>query len=437
MAEPTSKYSLYALLVRVAVEMSIAYYGSSGDERAMPPIDAHNLDICKKVVEDGIKKFVADAPKKGWRWMRRLLSITLTAIETTGTVDSASTTTLVDDALATTYPSNDEINNYYVYITAGTAKGSYAQITDYAGATGSITVTEWLNENGNTGGTTPAASDSYSITGVETVNGDKARYPLPENFGGEADGPISYMKDTNHASIIRWASESLIRQKRAVTVTTAYPLLAAIRPLEPVNSSPSAKRRFELILDPSPNAADTLEFPYTLFFDELLCEAGDASSASTTTLVDSTFANLYPDDYFNGWVIRIISGTGKNSYATVTDYTGSTATFTVADWLDISGGAGGTDPAASSVYYVEPANNLHPAGFRFDWAILTACLSEAEMQSEEQASQRWLQEYMQKSLPKAFEIDNRSAPRRLGNLNYGKGIVMERVWNDITTDHDI
>ncbi|KKL50669.1 hypothetical protein LCGC14_2303140, partial [marine sediment metagenome] len=41
MAEPTSKYEIYDLLVRVAVEMGIAYYGSSGDERAMPPIDAH------------------------------------------------------------------------------------------------------------------------------------------------------------------------------------------------------------------------------------------------------------------------------------------------------------------------------------------------------------------------------------------------------------
>ena len=328
MSEPTSKYEIKDILVRVAEEMGIAYYGSDGQGIAQVPIDVYNFDKCRKVVEDGIKKFIADAPSKGWMWMRRILSVTLTNVETTGTVDSADATTLVDDALATTYDTDDEINGYYVYITAGTGKGSYAKITDYAATTGTITVAEWLDENGNTGGTTPVTSDSYSITGVETVNGDKARYPLPENFGGEVDGSIHYAKDTSHSMSLKWASESLIRQRRSTAVNTGYPFLAAIRPLEPVNSAPSAKRRFELIIDPSPTAADTVEFPYTLFFDKILFQSGDASDGSGTTLVDSTIANVYADDYFKGWVIKVTDGTGKGSYAAVATYTGGSGTFT-------------------------------------------------------------------------------------------------------------
>ncbi len=439
MSEPTSRYTIQEILVRLAVEMGIAYYGSDGDGIAQVPIDAHNFDLCKKVVEDGIKKFIADAPVKGWRWMRRILSVNISSTRITGTVDSATTTTLVDATLATTYDSDDDLNDYYVYVLTGTGVGSYAQITDYdaTGTPGECTVAAWLDENGNTGGTTPAATDTFAITSIETVGGDLARYPLPENFGGEADGSIQYAADTAHSHIIDWTSEAVIRQRRSVNVQTGYPILAAIRPFEPVNSAPSAKRRFELILDPQPSQADVLEFPYTLFFDRLKFQSGDASGGSGTTLVDSTIANIYADDYFNGWVIKITDGTGKGNYATVTDYTGTSGTFAVADWLTISGVGGGTDPVANDSYTVEPVNNLHPAGFRFDWAILTACLSEAEMQSEEQTSQRWTQDYMEKALPKAYEIDRRSAPRRLGSFIPRRDYLRRRIWQDVTTDNDL
>ena len=438
MAEPTSKYEIYDLLVRVAVEMGIAYYGSSGDERAMPPIDAHNLDLCKKVVRDGINKFIADAPVKGWRWMRRILSVTFTATRITGTADAGTNAThLIDLTLATTYTTTDELLNYYAYILTGTGAGSYAKITAYDKTTGDCTVADWLDTNGNAGGTDPVATDTFALTAIETVEGDIARYPLPENFGGEADGQIKYEKDTSNAQEIRWVDESLIRQKRAISIQTGHPNIAAIRHLEPVTSAPSAKRRFELIVDPQAVAADTVEFPYTLFFDKLQYEAGDASGGSGTTLVDSTIANVFADDYFNGWVIKIIDGTGKGSYAIVTDYTGTSGTFTVADWLTISGAGGGTDPVANDAYTVEPVNNLHPAGYRFDRIILTTCLSEAEMQAEESESIKWSQEYLKKSLPKAFELDRRSAPRRLGSLIKGRDYIVERTWFDVTTDWDI
>lgn len=437
MAEPTSALSYYDLILRVAREAGIAYYGSAGNEKAIIPIDEHNLDLCKKIVNDGIRMFVADAPSKGWRWMRRIMSVVLTATRVTGTVDAADSTSITDATLTASYPDDDDLNDYWIYILTGTGTGSYAQITDYTGATGKVIVADWLDAYGNPGGTDPVADDTFAITPVETVGGDIHRYPLAENFGGEVNGEIHYAANTNHAVIINWRDEAYIRSRRAVTVITGYPRYAAIRSLEFAAGGTGPKRRWELIVNPDPVAIDTLEFPYTLFFDKLDLVAGDASSVDGTTgLLDSALDNLYPDDYFNKWTIKIISGTGKNSYALVDDYTGGTAKFTVLDWLDISGGAGGKDPTTSSVYVVEPPGNLHPAGLRFDEAIKAACLAQAEMEIEDiQAG--FTAKYVQGTLPKAYATDIRSAPRKLGSMDHRKRHIRERIWSDVVNDNDI
>ena len=438
MAEPTSALSFYDLILRVAREAGIAYHGSSGSEKAVIPIDEHDLDLCKTIVNDGIRMFIADAPSKGWRWMCRIMSVVLTATRVTGTGDAGTNAThLIDATLITTYDTADDLKDWYAYILTGTGVGSYAKITAYDESTGDCTVTDWLDAYGNPGGTDPTTGSTFAITPVETVGGDISRYPLAENFGGEVNGKIEYAEDSNHSAIIEWRDEAFIRAKRAVTVNTGYPQYAAIRPLEFYSGGTGPKRRWELIVDPKPVAADTLEFPYTLSFDELDLIAGDASSVSGTTgLLDTALNNLYPDDYFNGWKITIISGTGKNSYAFVDDYTGGTAQFDVLDWLSISGGDDGTDPAVNSVYIVEPPGNLHPAGLRFDEAIKAACLAQAEIDIEDIVA-GFTGTYMQKALPKAYAIDVRSAPRKLGSMNRGERYIRERTWSDITTDNDI
>jgi hypothetical protein len=53
-----------------------------------------------------------------------------------------------------------------------------------------------------------------------------------------------------------------------------------------------------------------------------------ATGGSTTTLVDSKLAGKYADDYFNGLLIRTLAGTGSNQNLVITDYDGTTGTFT-------------------------------------------------------------------------------------------------------------
>ncbi len=439
MAEPTSGLSFTELIRRVANKAGVAYFGSSGDQSALIPVDAYNLGLCKDIVRDAFRMFVSDCPKRGWKWQKRLMSVVLTATRITGTADSASTTTVVDLTLADTYDTNNDLKGYYCYILTGTGIGSWAVITGYTTLTGTITVADWLDEYGNAGGTDPAADSTFAVTPVETVGGDISRYPLPESFGGEVSGPIGYAAGTAHATPIEWRDESFIRANRVPTVTTGYPHYAAIRPLEPAItdiSGGSAKRRFELILDPQPSAVDTLEFPYLAHFDNLDVETGTGTTGTgADNLADST--RKEGDDYFNGWRIDIISGTGKGSYAIVDDYTGTSGKFDIVDndWLTAAGASDGTHPASGSAYTVQPVNNFHPAGFRNDEFILAACYAKLAMEDEE-VDPALEQRYIQKALPGAYRADARLAPRKLGSMNTGR-VHLERTWKNVTTEHDV
>ncbi len=504
MSEVTSALSFHGMILRIAREAGFAHYGSDGQGQAAVPIDRHDLADSIEIVNDAIRKFVSNGPRNGWKWQSRIMQLDIKSTRVTGTVDSASTTTIVDATLATasgivdsasattivdatlssTYDADDDLNGKYCYILTGTGAGSYAAITDYTAATGTITVADWLTsrglpggtdpvgtdtfaisdykvqigdycyitagtgkgswaiitaftgangtvtvadwltEQGNPKGTDPTAGSTFAITQIETVGGDIARYPLPEYFSGDVNGKITYTKDSNHGMPIEWRDEAYIRRNRSVDVITSYPRFAAIRPLEHSALGFGPKRRFEIIFDPEPSTNETLEFPYTAHFNELQMESAAVTTFSSEVTTCSALAKLYPDDYFNGWVIRVSSGTGIGSYALVTDYTGLTGAFTVADFLAINGAAGGTDPAATSSIIVFPVNSLHPAGIRFDECIKAACLAEMEERIED-VSAGYGQKY-QTALQVAHAIDMRAAPRKLGTMNrrlpgYGDG----------------
>ncbi|GAH55675.1 unnamed protein product, partial [marine sediment metagenome] len=139
MSEPTSRLTFADLVQRVARKAGIAYYGSTGAEKAMVPIDTYNLELCKDIVNDAIRMFISDAPVRGWRWQRRIMNIVLSSVRITGTADGGSSTLLADSNLYSTYDTNDDLNNYYAYILTGTGIGSFAKITDYKCGTGEIT----------------------------------------------------------------------------------------------------------------------------------------------------------------------------------------------------------------------------------------------------------------------------------------------------------
>jgi len=421
MSQPTNYLSMQELCTRIAKEAGNAYRGPQGTSRTMLPIDKDDLADIKDVINDGIRMFIADAPASGWKWVKRILALPITGTKVEGTVDSADATFITDLTLATAYDADDDLEDWWVYITSGTGDGSYAQITSYTALTGKVDVAAWLNSNGNTGGVTPAATNEYIITKYETVEGDIARYPLPENFGGEVGGKPTYAVGTTHTQHIDWVPESEIRQSRQFGTSLGYPNKVAIRQLEPKTSSPGPTRRYELVLYPDPTQDDVIEFPYSLVFNKLDIESGIATTvtAGSYILADSTREEA--EDYFNGWKLSIIGGTGKGQSKVVTDYVAATGsfTFTAGTWFT-------TTPDTTSVYCVEPVNNLHPAGIKFDQAIKSACLAKAEqMYKNIQAGH--IEEYIQKDLPQARLADARSTMF----TKIGKKKPFERFWTEV------
>lgn len=81
MAEPTGGLTFQDLIIRVAEYLGVADY--SGGAAAVPT-DAHDLELCKRMVNDGIRLFIQESvhPMTGrpfqWRWMRKLYSLTIT-----------------------------------------------------------------------------------------------------------------------------------------------------------------------------------------------------------------------------------------------------------------------------------------------------------------------------------------------------------------------
>lgn len=75
--------------------------------------------------------------------------------------------------------------------------------------------------------------------------------------------------------------------------------------------------------------ADGTLYPYDLGASQVTATFNStATGGSTTTLVDSKLAGKYADDYFNGFLIRTLAGTGSGQNLVITDYTGATGTFT-------------------------------------------------------------------------------------------------------------
>lgn len=351
MAEPDRALTMSDLVLRVADKLGIAEYTSTGLIHV--PTDQFNLNLCKRYVNNGIRMFMADAPRKGWRWMRRLMTVTFDA------------------------------------------EGD----------------------------------------GADNIDNDAARYKLAENFGGTVDGPIKYDANTAVGTRIEWCDESVIRARRSLSVNTGIPSLAAIRPYQPTSETLMSTRQWEMIVDPTPGSAYVVKFPYTLHFDQMDMEGGTADGAySATTFADSVARkDNEANDYFVGWVIRVIAGAGVGEYATVDDFIRNTGTF-----LFNAGLSSGTTPDATTKYIVEPAANFHPAGHQFDDAIEAACLARTEMESQDEHFDTfWTDYYHKKALRNAFAVDQRSAPRKLGPMLNGPSIRGSRLSNGFTyLDYD-
>jgi len=253
MAAPTSALTFQDLIIEVAKFLGVANYGAGGDEAAQLPIDAHNLDLCKTIVNKGIRKFFNDAPVTGWNFAQVVQDFTIfndvtadsSKTVNAGAYDSGNDETTLTASSDVFYPGMEYLN--IVTTTTGTFR-----IKSYESATQIKVI----------GDASAVSAETYSIT-------TEGNFTLPPNFGGSFTGDITYVEETNQGVTIKWIHEATIRRWREdITNEIGDPYWAAIRP-HPTEAARNA-RRWQLMTYPQPDETMMVQFPYTIHFDKLV-----------------------------------------------------------------------------------------------------------------------------------------------------------------------
>jgi hypothetical protein len=388
MGEPTAALSYADLVLAVAIKANVAYYGPDGNQQAQIPVEAFDLAECTRMVQNGVRMFMADAPPTGWRWQRPLAEIDLwpekgiamppgsagpnlvtaiydgvskTVVTATSAWFNASQVGLVLAVRATgLFTITDFVTSTSVKVAGNVAwmggqtflvqdpTGAPTMTASYSGTTLLTTITApagtfYPSTEGKTLFITDKAASitllRYLTDSTMTVQGDvtwaapaartfnlssQGTYALPQNFGGEVTGEITYQAGSNRGVPITWTSELELRRLRENwNSVSGNPYYAAVR----LNNS--VPRRWDLLVYPNTGGTYRVEFPFILYFDKI---------------------------------------------------------------TDLS--------------------DMHPAGFQHDDAVLAACLAALEMRGDELGT--WVQDYRQRALPNSYKIDARSASRRLG-----------------------
>lgn len=403
MSEPNAALTYQDLILNVAEQLGLAYYGAAGNEVAQIPTDVHTLDKCKRYVQDGIRMFMADSPPNGWRWQRPLAEIDLWPEKGIAMPPGSAGSNLATSAhvAGTThvYATSDWFSASMVgMVIAVRATGVFTiaayvspteitltPATDYSWAggqtfliaspTGAATMTGVWDTVDTTTITAPAGSFYPSsegkalfvtdeaasrtlgtyvsdtvmtiadLTGAQEWVGAKTFnlssfgiYTLPQNFGGEVAGEITYQAGSNLGVRICWTSELEIRRLRENgNSVSGNPYYAAVR------RNNTGSRRWDLLVYPNTGGTYRVEFPFIIYFDKI------------TNLTD-----------------------------------------------------------------------MHVAGFAHDETVKAAALAQAEFQGEDTMAGK-MQYYRQIMLPNSYKIDSRGAARRLGyNGNPGSQTVALR-----------
>lgn len=247
MSEPTASKTFEDLILAVAIQQGVAYYGADGDEEAQIPIDVFDLSECKRHVNNGIRMFLMDAPPQGWRCMEPILDVALwpSVVVTAGVTVTSAYRPATDDTLITA--SEDSFFKSMELRTLTVTDVSSFVIQSYLTAT-TVTVSgdhHWVG------------SKTFSMTST-------GAYTLPATFGGEYDSDITYVAGSNTGQAIEWTSEIAIRRMRqGSNTTTGTPTQAAVRKMT------GQPRRWELCVWPTPSAVEEIQFRYNLYFDTM------------------------------------------------------------------------------------------------------------------------------------------------------------------------
>lgn len=253
--------------IRVADYLGIA--DRSGSSLAVPT-DAKDLELVKRLVNDGYRRFLTDNEK--WNFLVVPLAITFVA-QSTFTITSRTTTTLVASGIAGTY-ADDVFNGFEVTAIDATLGTKFVYtVTDYTGVSGTFTFAST--------DATLGANDTLEVAGIRNVAGQADRYYLPDDFYGLWKPYFTY-DENGPRSTIQEVTESEMREFKANNLTTGDPGEVAFRAIN--TAATSDGKRWEAIFWPEPSGTQTVSAMYSRF----------PALLSATT--DVTVAGFHHDD---------------------------------------------------------------------------------------------------------------------------------------------
>jgi hypothetical protein len=112
---------------------------------------------------------------------------------------------------------------------------------------------------------TMTATGNVSWVGAKTFNlSSQGTYSLPQNFGGEVAGEITYQAGSNRGVPITWTSELELRRLRENwNSVSGNPYYAAVR------RNNVYSRRWDLMVYPNTGGTYRVEFPFIIYFDSI------------------------------------------------------------------------------------------------------------------------------------------------------------------------
>lgn len=251
MADPTLVFTFQDLIIRVAEYLGFADY--SGGAAAIPT-DAHDLDVCKRYVNDGYRRFVNANPR--WRFLTPLITLTFSPL-VSGTATAVGTTTTLKDTSRT--EATGSFVGQTIWFTGGTGAGQTALISAFSSATDTFTF--------GAVAVAPDTTTTYEVAPATCVNGDCRRYYLPDNFYGSLIVPWTPPANGGYPNLVV-VDEEMIRQMYAGASASGYPTFGGYRPL--ATTVTSTGKRWEMVVWPTPSTAYTITARARLYPDRLV-----------------------------------------------------------------------------------------------------------------------------------------------------------------------
>lgn len=311
--EPTSALNFGDLITEVAYKIGVAYYGSDGTGPPEVPIDGHDLAVCKRIVNKGVRKFINDGNgiggkvrASGWRWTNPVAQIDLwpqiaydansppttyvtMAFQASGIYVGCTILTLVTPGQPPTVPSN-------TYVPRFLQSMEMRQI--WMNGNPPSTTPGWFLPPSQQG--SPLIGTAYTVLfylsptqlvvdGNTTTHGYPTNcpfsfactgdYTMPANFGGQYTGGITYVANTNRGMTLTWGTELGIRARRQnYNIESGTPYEAAVRLVPTSSYAPLTntaglmlpRRRWELMTWRISSEFLSVLFSYTLAFNDMV-----------------------------------------------------------------------------------------------------------------------------------------------------------------------